>query len=101
MWPVEHLAVQIDDAGRRRGREGIDHSARRRDGRFGRRKHLVNDGHLSRMDRHLSGEAVPAGFLAFAAQTLEIAKRRKNRVDRFDAGGDGSEQAEPSRNGSV
>src|ERR1700739_217471 len=59
MRPVEHLAFEIDDAGRRRGRERIDHGARRRDGCFGRRKDLVDNGNLSWMYRHLSCEAVP------------------------------------------
>src|SRR5215470_8248362 len=67
MWPVIHYAVDADDTGiRRRGKCRNDRV------RFGdrctlRREYVIDGCYLSGVNRHLAGEAVAAGLLAFAA----------------------------------
>ena len=54
-------------------------------------------GDLRRMDRHLAGEAVAAGLLAFAPQPGFVAKIDIDRVDRLHLGGGGAGEAEAPR----
>jgi hypothetical protein len=52
-----------------------------------RREHLVDDGDLRRVDRHLADEPVAARFLAFALEPSLVAEIDVDSVDRRHPGG--------------
>ena len=87
------LARSLCLAGAGLGGKRSDHGLGLGDGFSVRREHLIDDRNLRGMDRHLAGESVAAGFLAFAAQARVVAVIHIDRVDRLDFRGSGASEA--------
>lgn len=93
---IEHPPIKADGACGRISSESRDHRSRLCDGDFTRREHFVDDVHLSRMDRYFTGKAVAPCFLALAAQSIIVLKRRVDRIDRLRPGSNRAEQTQGS-----
>ena len=95
--PVDHLAVEADDAGLRRCGKRIDDPPRMRD-RFGAgREDAVDDLDLVGMDRGFGREADPRAVDAFALEAGAVAEIGIDRVDRRHARRGRGEQAHRPR----
>ncbi len=84
MRPVEHLALEPDDARFGRGGERRDHPLRMGDRGGIRREDAVDRLDLARMNRRLPGEADALGGARLALEAIAVAEIGENRVDRLD-----------------